>query len=235
MATRLYLSSSNAPGVSPAYSGTWTTVPGGAQRRTASTTQDSSALALTGNITEAATTGTEDVLMRQFVSTNSFQYAKTISGTFSYVIYGYESNGAANAFIQVMIKVVSSDGATVRGTLYAGHTDVAQTATVGARNEELPVGSGSAATRIGSALSLSSVGVQAGDLLVIEVGARFLTSSSSTFSTNYRFGSPNDATADHALTSGLTTTLVPWVEFSDTLFDAPASSSDPTAWWGVQI
>ncbi len=137
--------------------------------------------------------------------------AQSISGTFSCVIRGLEGAAAtADNALQVIIRVMSADGSTVRGTLYAGQA-AALNATVGALGQEFAT---TAATRIIPAgTALTTVAAQNGDRISVETGFRSYDTSASSDSATLRYGHPT-ATADFALTAALTTDLVPWVELS---------------------
>jgi hypothetical protein len=211
VSTRFYLPATGTPGATPAFDASWEVTSGG-DRAPAVTTRSGTSL---GRVSYPETTATNpaDVSGRQFVSAPLA--AQTISGTFSLVVYCAEGNGAANMSLQAVLRVVSGDGSTVRGTLYAGHS-AANNATPGALGEEMPT-PGAAATRIMSAVALSSVVVQDGDRLVVEIGARAANSVTTSYATFLQWGDPASG-SDYALTSGLTdATGIPWVELSQVL------------------
>lgn len=209
MATRFYLpSTGTTPAVTPAASSAWT-VTTGAGYLPAGIAKSNAALAAGAARTSAVSGAYRNVLDRVYVSAPLA--AQTIAaGTFSAVLKAVESTTTANGWLQIIIRVVSSDGATERGVIYAGSTaSVTPSATAGAENQEYGT---TASTRIKSSLTTSAVTAQSGDLLVIELGTRYNASATnSTYTLTY--GDPS-ATADYALTSGLTTNLVPWVELS---------------------
>src|SRR5262245_66296197 len=62
----------------------------------------------------------QDCLVRQYVS--DAIDAQTITGTVKGIIRAKESAATMDGFAQLLIKVVSNDGATVRGTLLALNT-----------------------------------------------------------------------------------------------------------------
>ena len=113
-----------------------------------------------------------------------------------------EANYAANAHLAYIARVVSGDGATVRGVLKSQTGFASEWSTM-------------AATRIFSAAALAAVEAQAGDRIVIEVGATSW-SGSNAYLLTMRYGDPT-ATDDFELTAALTTDLCPWVELSPTL------------------
>jgi hypothetical protein len=151
-----------------------------------------------------------DVLCAQHVS-DPLTAGATITGTLSFVARCAESVNTGDEFLQLVARVVSGDGATVRGTLYAGQTATAVTATATDPTGEMTT---TASTR-SLTVAVSSVAAQTGDRLVIETGARSCTAATG-HTAFIRYGDPA-ATADHALGAGVTTDLVPWVELSATL------------------
>jgi hypothetical protein len=158
---------------------------------------------------------------RQYISESIG--AQTISGTFSAVFRIGESAAAADAALQVIVRVLSHDGTTVRGVLYAGQSASLNT-TAGALGQECNT---TAETRlIPSGTALSSVTAQDGDRLCVEVGARYYNTSATSFNTFVRYGADAGLT-DLAFSAGSTTDGAPWIEFSTaiTLLDAAASPS----------
>ena len=210
MATRFYLPASGAAPVTPALGSQWT-VTTGWSAHPAPTVKSNTALANGTARQNGSTTSVTDRLDRVFVSAQLD--AQTISGTFSAVVQGLESATGHNAWLDIVIRVVSADGQTQRGVLYAGSTATSPSATAGVENQEFGT---TLASRIKSAVALSSVAAQAGDRLVIEVGYR-KQSTTSTQTATLRYGDPTGST-DAALTAGTTTTTIaPWVELSQTL------------------
>lgn len=228
MATRFYLPASGTAAVSPAFGSGWNTTTG-ASRHPAVTAKSGTALANGTARTKVSQAGAQNVLDRQYVSAPL--NAQTISGTFSAWVQGLESTTAADAWLQIVIRVVSGDGATQRGVLYAGSTATAVSATAGAENQEFGT---ALASRIKSALALTSVAAQAGDRLVIEVGYRAITANTNT--ATLRYGDPTGST-DPTLSAGSTsTTTPPYVELSQDLVFQPLTnraarvSSDTTGY-----
>lgn len=221
MATRFYLprwDGRAAPATVP-FGGQWERTTN-AFRLLAATTKGATAPLSTtgGQFTKDGATAGYDVLQAQFVSEPLA--AQTISGSFSAVVRAGESATAADATLQVVIRVVSGDGVTQRGVLYGGHA-AALNATVGAIGQEMAT---AAQTRIFPAgTALTSVAAEAGDRLVIEVGARHHGTNTAVNS----FIQLGDAaaTADHTLAAGATTSLCPWVELSATLAFTPTAST----------
>lgn len=182
-------------------------------------TVKSNAAVSTAARTKGSTTAWHDRLDVQYVSVKALAAQTITAGTFSAVWRTVESVATADFYQQIVIRVMSGDGLTERGTLFGGETLTAVSATVGAQNEEI---STTSSTRIKNAISTTQVVAQAGDRIVIEVGCRG-GGTVTTVTFNNRFGDPT-ASGDFALTSGLTTDICPWVELSNNLtWFTPAS------------
>src|SRR4030042_450167 len=143
-------------------------------------------------------------------------YDWTTSDTVS-MVSGKCSQAAnqTDTHLAYVIRVVSGDGATIRGVIGLFHAASTEFALVAA-----------AATRIHSARTDGATNFSSlvGDRIIIEIGLHGITPSLT--QVDMRFGDPT-ATADFALTKELTTDLVPWVELSRTVsFDPPMSVSD---------
>lgn len=223
MPTRFYLPASGTPDASPAFGTGWSSTTSATRHPTA-TTRSGTALANGTARAKVSQAGAQNRLDRQFVSDQLA--AQTITGNFTAVLQGLESTISADAWLQVVIRVVSADGATQRGVLFAGSTASVVSATVGAENQEFTT---ALQSRIKPSTSLTSVAAQAGDRLVIEVGYRAITANTNTVT--LRYGDPASG-SDAALTAGTTsTTIVPWVELSQTLtfYTPPAGSGGQAA------
>lgn len=218
MATRFYLpafTGGTAPPVSPGYGSIWDETTSGGQRFVTATTKAATALE-NRQIGETSASATYDVLFHQYVSAPL--EAQTISGSLSGVVRAIQSAAAADDSLQVMVRVVSEDGATERAVLYGGHAAALNT-TADALGQEIAVTT--AATRvIPSGTAITSYTCVAGDRLVIEVGYRSHDTSTTARNSILRFGDPT-ATGDFALTAGLTTDLCPWMEMSANLTFVP--------------
>lgn len=190
---RLYLPSSGAAAVSPAFDSLWVST-GSADRLKCVTTKISSAM------TNKAVTGVSVVnqLARQYVSDPIA--AQTISGNIKGQVRAFESLNAANAFSRIVVYVVSNDGSTVRGTLVSvqSGTEFPLSAT----NRPYP-----------SSTAVTSVVASAGDRIVIEYGA--VQSNASSYTVTLSFG--DDSASD--LPEDATTTAAnnPWIEFSQAI------------------
>lgn len=210
MATRFYLPSSGSAAASPGFGSLWDDSASAVRRPLVGTPSNSSIVApSSAYVAEATATSPWDVLIRQYVSDPIG--AQTISGTFSFVAKAAETAGTADMFVQLRIAVVSGDGSTERGELYAGNT-ATTLGGAGASNQEMSTGG----TRIYNAVSLSSVDAQAGDRLLVEVGYRSLNTTTTSRSGGVEQGDPTSGT-DYALASDTGTGNRPWIEFSGTV------------------
>jgi hypothetical protein len=209
MATRLYVDQATTPPVSPAFDAEWN-VTASALRRAIQHRPSLVTTTTTVVNTETSTTAQLDYLAYQFVSAPLIG-DQTISGTLKTLLRARESSTAGDYRPQIIAKVVSGDGTTVRGTLYAG--DLATTlaneltqSTSSYYTTWFPGGASTGAT-------LSSVDALDGDRLVVEVGVRAFNVSATSMSASIQamaYGSYADATAS----GSTTTTLNTWLEFS---------------------
>jgi len=163
-----------------------------------------SALANTGTRTVPITT-TQDILCNQFVSEPIPPQIFDTSILFSLVIRVLESATTANVTLAVLAKVFSQDGQTARGTLFSTF------------NVDTEFGT-TAATRIVAQTAVTLLTTRPGDRIVIEIGGHAAAPSAAT---TYTMRQGNNNASDFALTSGLTTDLNPWCEFSNDLFASP--------------
>ena len=203
-ATRFYFPAegSGTPSVSPPYSSAWEQT-GQATRLKLlykKNLSSLSTLANTGTRTVPITT-TQDILCNQFVSDPI--PPQRITGSFSIVIRALESASTANVNLAFILKVVSQDGQTTRGTLWD--------ATAGVGTE---FGT-TASTRTTTGANITALTTQPGDRIVLEIGAH---AAAPTAATTYTMRQGTSATSDFAFTSGLTTDLNPCCEFGQDLF-----------------
>jgi hypothetical protein len=195
MAIRFYFSLIGLAGAAPPVDANWERSIASFTRFPAPTTKQNSALA---DVTALfGSTTTSQTCWRQWVS-DTLDVDQTIAGTVSMVVRGLEANLTEDCHLAFSLRVITPTLA-VRGTLRLQHAAATEWATT-------------AQTRIHSALALTSTPCFAGDRLVMEVGMHGVTPANANNLT-MRFGDPT-ATADFALTSGLTTDLVPWWELS---------------------
>lgn len=212
MATRFYLpSAGDSPLPALAINAAWEHTGAAFYRAPAVTTKSNTALTNFDGIFPDNTT--DQMCWGQWVSAAlASGHDFTAGETCGVIVSCLEENAAVDAYLYMSVRAVSGDGATVRGNIMAS-------AQVGA--QEFPT---TVATR-GASSACSVLSAQAGDRIVIELGVQGITPST-TYYARMRFGDPT-ATADFALTQGLTTDLCPWVEFSaDLAFVAPPATPD---------
>lgn len=205
MATRFWLSNAGAAPVSPAVDGGWEQS-GQVVRALMMPklrTRTLQALANASAITVPITT-TQDIVGSQWISEPI--PPQRIIGTVSLVVRVFENANSNNVTLAAVVKVVSQDGGTVRGTLFSTFST----------GTEFPL-SASAATRIVNAQAVTALTTQPGDRLVLELGGH-AAAPTAAGSYTMRFG--NNAASDFALTAALTTDLNPWLELSQDLWDA---------------
>lgn len=224
MATRFYFQSTGTPSISPATSG-WNSNSANFVRRTCKTSKQNTALTTSG-IIQTTATSPELRCAVQFIS--DALDAQTISGTLIGVMRAAENNTAHNGTIAIAVALVDSTGGNRRNLLTVQASD--NTAATP------PEFSTSLSTRRfqnsaeATSLTLTSQSSNQGDRLVIEIGVRDATTSTSTSAT-LNWGDPS-ATNDHAHSDGVTTALVPWVEFSANLvfYTPPLPSTGRLVW-----
>ena len=207
MPTRLYLPSSGAPSVAPAFDLGWGVTTGADRVRT--TRAKSGTLLLNKATAETAAAAT-DVLVRQYVSDPLAP--QPIAGTVKAMLRCFESATAADMRAQIVIRLVSSTG-TVRATLLARTTTALVAASEWATAlaaRKFPVG------WTGAGAALTSATALAGDRLVIEIGYRAHNTVTTSRTGTLQFGDPL-ATGDLAETEATQSALCPWVEFSQNL------------------
>ena len=124
-----------------------------------------------------------------------------------------ETTTSGDTHLAYSVRIVSGDGGSVRGTVGLFH----------ATSTEYPLVA-SAATRIHDARTngAGTFSSQVGDRIIIEIGLHGVKPALEDI--QMRIGDPT-ATADFALTAGLTTDLCPWVSLSKSVaFIGPTAS-----------
>lgn len=200
MPTRIYLPSSGyspAP-VSPAFGPGWEKT-SSAGRRRAATVKGASPMAT--STTRQNVSAGDDVLMTQYLF--GPVAAQTISGTLKGQLRASENSINLDARAQVLAKVVSGDGGTLRGTLLAMDTAALSSEFAASlTNRQFPRG---------GAAALTNVVAQNGDWIVVELGWRHhalpLLKNAS-----FRYGEA--AGSDLAEDEKSTADNAPWLEFS---------------------
>jgi hypothetical protein len=211
VATRIYLPSTGAAPFTPAIAdGGWEQDAAAFIARSVVTTKSNTALTNLSSVFGSTATGQT----RYYCGvTDTLDVAQTISGTISMVIGKCaETTTNGDAHLAFNARVVTGVG-----------VHRASLASVMTTSTEFPL-IAAAATRIHSAVALTSFAAAAGDRLVIEIGIHGVTPANEVM--QMRVGDPTGS-ADFALTAALTTDLVPWVEFSQNLtFGSPPAGGD---------
>jgi hypothetical protein len=204
MATRIYLPSTGTPPISPAASATWNAFVG-SRRRRAVLTRIGSAMS-TGWTALDDSASTLNFALGQWISDPLA--VQTITGTFKAYMRCSETGTAGDFKSQIIIRVLSLDGTTVRGTLYGGDTGNTLTSewATTLTNRSFP--------RVAlSPVTVTNVTTQANDRLCIEMGVRILNTAHPTNVTAEIIAGDDSATD---LPEDETTTAAnnPWIEFS---------------------
>jgi hypothetical protein len=155
------------------------------------------------------------VLCRQYVSDPIA--AQTIIGTVKGQVRGYEGNANHDSVSAIGIRIVSNNGATVRGTLEAiTYPTLLATNEYGLSiaNRYTPI----------SSTALSSVTAQSGDRIVIEIGYhRYGTTPAGSSTLNFGDNGAIDLPEDQTTTSA---TMEPWIEFSQDIIFPSVTVND---------
>lgn len=159
---------------------------------------------------DSTATSNRDAVIGQFISEPLA--AQTISGTVKGQIRAQENALSANLRSQCIIRVVQSDNTTIRGTLYAGDL----TTLTGNPTPEWATTATNRPLPFGGSVALSSLAIQNGDRLVIEVGYRKHAAASTTGTLYFGDNSATDLAED----TTTTTANNPWIEFSQDLLPA---------------
>lgn len=165
-----------------------------------------------------------DLLGGQYVS--PALAAQTISGTAKMRMVVAEETANDNVAAQLVVYVVSNDGQTVRGVLYAGDSDTANPPS----NEFGTAYANRAFPRAATTnFALSSLAISEGDRLVVEYGARMRGTARTSVLVGYTTGSDGttDLPEDETDTSQV---KLPWIEFSGAI-----TMSDDGNWDHVGI
>lgn len=208
--TRLYFSSTDPSPISPSYSSEWEKTNNSDRLRCLTKPSNS---AMSDKTSTNGNNGLDDndILTRQYVSDPL--KAQTISGTAIAQIRCQVTNTLANASPAILVKVVSGDGSTTRGTLFSefsddisGSVEFSSTMT----NRTFPA-SGTA--------TLSAVAAQLGDRIVVEIGCRYNTTAGGTRTMTHSFG--DNSGSDLPENNTETNPFNPWIEFSQDIEFAP--------------
>lgn len=195
MATRFYTSIFTAtPSITPAFDAGWEQT-GSAARFMMWPKQSGRFIksATTSTLRNVPITTTQDILTHQFIS-EGLPRNMVIEGTVEFRHYCVESATTANVTLAVVLKVVSSDGGTVRGTLFSNFNNAAEFASP-------------AAARGIAATAITTVSCLAGDRLVYEIGGHATgPTAATTFQISLTTGFTDAAGAFSDLTTTTTTT-----------------------------
>jgi hypothetical protein len=222
VALRLYLTNDVAPYVPPTIRGTWTDkVLNGvnylSRRKTG--------VSVTAAKAETSNSASWAVLCRRFVS-ETVNNPGTLQGTFQLVAGWLESNAAANMVTRVHMYVTVGSTDVVRGTLTALALD-------GTAEFDV-VGFGTGADGIKMTGTCSSVAVQVGDRVVLEIGFKAANTVTTSYTGTFYYGGTG---ADLVPNDRNVTTRVGWIEFAHTsfhdAFDIPFRTGATTTTVGV--
>ena len=217
MATRFYFISPSAlaaPTITPAFNALWGDTEDARRRWCSIVKEDPTGgefLPAFENLAsdEAVATNPLDVLVAQYIS--PAMDAQTISGNFKGQIRSDESSTDADFHAQIVAYVVSNDGTSVTGVLYAGDVGAAgQEFSTSFVNRKYP--------RAGST-AITPVVCNAGDRLVLEVGFRSTNALTANRTATLRLG--ENAGSDLPEDETTATDIDPWVEFDDTITFQP--------------
>jgi len=194
VATRFWLTSSAPPYTPTTRRGSWAVASGEDVQYLG---RKPAGAAGSSTINVGSTAANRDVLLHRSISDGAVK-AGTLAGTVQWVIGAKESNANLNGFFHLHIYVTSGDSDTPRGTLLTdsiGATEFGTTA-VGATE---------------GSKTLSSVSVQVGDRIVVEIGYR-ASASATTQNATINYG--NTGTTDLTNGSASVTSQPGWIEFS---------------------
>lgn len=176
MATRLYLPpSGGTPGITPNPSTSWEFTTGFA-RVVPSLTKNNVAGA-TKAVADTTATTDRDGLAYQYVYPLPTGVVFATTDTFKGQVMWQETATTANLSAQMMVRVLASDGTTVRATLYAGDT---QTGAANPTNEFSTTLTNREIVNVAPVACAANYTTVAGDYLVIEVGCRKRANASTT-------------------------------------------------------
>lgn len=211
MATRIYFPSTGAATISPAYDAGWEDTSLAGSRLKAVRTKISSAMAST--LVNDTTTADQDLLCRQWVLEEALR-AQTIAAQTIKIQMLCKSGSNATLQLAWLVKVVSSDGLTSRGTLIAA---------AGAPKRDGTNMNTSTLTNRGDSQTCASVVVQDGDFLVFELGGGG-TSIFNGHKPTIRYGDSggSDLPEDDISTSDID----PWVEFANDVLFGPLAAKN---------
>lgn len=198
MATRFYIESTGSAAFDTlAFSAYWDSVTGTHYHYPSSTTKGGSA-----NAARAVAWATGKIAAVQLVSEQRGAFNFTTAQTLKFQIRANSDSGDG-VYLAVSIRVVSSDGGTVRGTLYEG---AGPTVIPSASNSNRSLGADGAAVNLQNDVSMSN-----GDRIICEIG------QSSTGATGSSYFCGSDSASDLPENETSTDAYNGWFEFSGTV------------------
>lgn len=157
--TKLYLLTAAAPYTPATIRGAWNDTAGAVTRALSPQPSEGRAFA---EVTRSETSATQPYSVLLYRGVSGPLEAQTISGTLDALLSCSQSFGGANFYWHIHVYVTQGDSDTPRGTLLNDYTE---STNVWPSNFGSAVGHG-----LASAQSLSSLGVSAGDRIVVEIG-----------------------------------------------------------------
>lgn len=173
-------------------------------------------------ISKTSVSAVADVLTAQFISAPLA--AGNVSGTVKSYVQALESAATNDARAQILIRILSGDMATVRGTLLAHDNALVvsnefDSATL--TNRAFPVGL--------TNNTLSTVAALEGDVIAVEIGCRYFVATTG-ISTTLRLGETGTDLAENETD---TADGAPWIEFSQTLIFMDGAQRGPAPRSGI--
>lgn len=227
MATRLYFSRDVAAGVTPSsWSAGWNKTTGVGSTLELSTKKKTDTTGGQQSITNAGV-GVSGQFTALFRNVSPPLQAQTISGSLKGQFIASQASAAENYTLAIAVKVIQSDG-TDRGVLIAvsasddTSTTPPELATTNTNRRVLN-------SSESASLSFSDLAVSAGDRIVVEVGFR-QASASTSLGGAFRGCDIDGGTVADLGENDTDTTGLPWVEFTDTISFDPlyfGSASTP--------
>jgi len=207
MGFRMYLGKAAAPITPGSWSAGWNSTGGAAADASLVFGQLSTSETHTNDFAASDGTSGHFIAVRRYVSP-AIQFAATVGGNINGQVLCAEAVATDNAFIAIGVKVIKSDG-TDRGIMLAVTAPVAagDEMSTTLTNRSFKDSSGNAT------IALSSVAVQVGDFIVVEVGYQY--NNTTLQSPGHQSGAIFNTT-DLPVDQTTTASDNGWVEFSDT-------------------
>lgn len=162
---------------------------------------------------ETGTSGDEKGLL--YCGVSAPLKAQTITGDFNVLLFLAESSAAANMFLRVHVWVTQGNSDTPRGTLVdkvLGTSEISDTWT-------------GLAQGFAAAIAMSSLAIQDGDRLVIEVGFLATNTSATSYSLTMYYGACANGPDTTAGQAGWNSSRRSWFSFSNAIDDLPCTES----------